>query len=139
MSGPAKTCPGGQVLTANQRKYFSRIYTFPCSIINFIMFYKVIGFTKQIYRRQVLIAKPCSYCFLFLDFTPFIFLSTILSLFIKMNDSLSKIGPIWALWAHEGPMGPYGPQPGPGPNPDWAPTRARAIVCLFVHLFVCYF
>ena len=22
-------------------------------------------------------------------------------------------------------MGPYGPQPGPGPNPDWAPTRAR--------------
>ena len=20
-------------------------------------------------------------------------------------------------------MGPYGPQPGPGPNPDWAPTR----------------
>ena len=25
-------------------------------------------------------------------------------------------------------MGPYGPQPGPGPNPDWAPTRARAYV-----------
>ena len=23
-------------------------------------------------------------------------------------------------------MGPYGPQPGPGPNPDWVPTRARA-------------
>ena len=23
-------------------------------------------------------------------------------------------------------MGPYGPQPGPGPNPDWAPTRALA-------------
>ena len=22
-------------------------------------------------------------------------------------------------------MGPYGPQPGPGPNRDWAPTRAR--------------
>ena len=22
MSGPAKTCPGGQILTANQRKYF---------------------------------------------------------------------------------------------------------------------
>ena len=20
-------------------------------------------------------------------------------------------------------MGPYGPQPGPGPNPDWASTR----------------
>ena len=25
-------------------------------------------------------------------------------------------------------MGPYGPQPGPGPNPDWAPTRARASI-----------
>ena len=25
-----------------------------------------------------------------------------------------KIGPIRALWAHKGPMGPYGPQPGPG-------------------------
>ena len=36
-------------------------------------------------------------------------------------------GPIRALWAHKGPMGPYGPQPGPGPNPDWAPTRARAV------------
>ena len=23
-------------------------------------------------------------------------------------------------------LGPYGPQPGPGSNPDWAPTRARA-------------
>ena len=22
--------------------------------------------------------------------------------------------------------GPYGPQPGPGPNPDWAPTRTGA-------------
>ena len=31
MSGPARTCPGGQVLTANQRKYFYffRNYTFP--------------------------------------------------------------------------------------------------------------
>ena len=24
-------------------------------------------------------------------------------------------------------MGPYGPQPGPGPNPDWAPTRSEHI------------
>ena len=24
-------------------------------------------------------------------------------------------------------MGPYGSQPGPGPNPDWAATRARAV------------
>ena len=33
MSGLAKTCPGGQVLTANQRKYFCffRFYTFPFS------------------------------------------------------------------------------------------------------------
>ena len=23
-------------------------------------------------------------------------------------------------------MGPYGSQPGPGPNQDWAPTQARA-------------
>ena len=29
-------------------------------------------------------------------------------------------------------MGPYGPQPGPGPNPDWAPTRARAYLMLSV-------
>ena len=34
MSGPAKTCPGGQVLTANQRKcfYFFTFYT----IIDFV-------------------------------------------------------------------------------------------------------
>ena len=56
----------------------------------------------------------------FRDFASFISLLTILSFFIKINDFLSKIGPIWA---HKGPMGPYGPQPGPGPNPDWAPTR----------------
>ena len=24
-------------------------------------------------------------------------------------------------------MGPYGAQPGPGPNPDWAPTIAKDI------------
>ena len=40
MSGPAKASPGGQVLTANQRKYFyfSRNYTFPFFISRFIIF-----------------------------------------------------------------------------------------------------
>ena len=65
-------------------------------------------------RRQVLIAKPQKY--LFLDCTPFIFLLTILSFFSKINAFLNKIGPIWD---HKGP---YGPQPGPGLNPDWALT-----------------
>ena len=43
-------------------------------------------------------------------------------------------GPIWAhIWAHQGPYGSIygpilaptrtGPEPGQGPNPDWAPTR----------------
>ena len=32
------------------------------------------------------------------------------------------MGPYRPIRAHKGP---YGPQPGPGPNPDWAPTRAR--------------
>ena len=41
-------------------------------------------------------------------------------IFIKINDFLSKIGPIRALWAHMGPnpdRAPTrtGPQPGPGP------------------------
>ena len=39
MSGPAKTCPGGQVLTANQRTCFL-----------FFRFYKIIGFTEQVYH-----------------------------------------------------------------------------------------
>ena len=84
MSGPAKTCPGGQVLTANQRKYFHffRLYTFPfllaffmivCRNIRFtkqiyqflikssvllkefITFYKIIGFTKRIYHFSIII------------------------------------------------------------------------------------
>ena len=48
--GHVRTCPGGQVLTANQRKYFYffRFYTFPFFISKFIIFYKIIGFTKQI-------------------------------------------------------------------------------------------
>ena len=78
MFGPAKTCPGGQVLTANQRKYFSRNYTFPLveqQIYHFIKSYvllnkfiivcKIMCFTKQICRRQILIAKPCCYLYVF--------------------------------------------------------------------------
>ena len=38
----------------------------------------------------------------FLDFTPFISLLDFF-IFIKINDFLSKIGPIRALWAHMGP------------------------------------
>ena len=41
----------------------------------------------------------------------------------KLNSSFLGM-PIGPLWAHKGPYGPiYGPQPGPGPNTDWAPTR----------------
>ena len=36
MSGPAKTCPGGKVLTANQRKYFPEI-TPLCFISRFLI------------------------------------------------------------------------------------------------------
>ena len=60
MSGPAKTCPGGQVLTANQRKYlfleitpfhfYSQIYNFSikssASLNKCIVFYKIMCFTK---------------------------------------------------------------------------------------------
>ena len=58
MSGPAKTCPGGQVLTANQRKsyYFFRNYTFPFVIHKFNLFYQIMCFTKQIYHFFV---KSC--------------------------------------------------------------------------------
>ena len=41
MSGPAKTCPAGQVLTANQRKYFFlKNYTFPSFVSKFIIFHE---------------------------------------------------------------------------------------------------
>ena len=42
MSGLAKTCPGGQVLTAKQRKYFYffRNYTFPFLLTNLLLFTK---------------------------------------------------------------------------------------------------
>ena len=49
MSGPAKTCPGGQVLTANQRKYFYffRFYTFPFFLTNLSYFLKIICFITK--------------------------------------------------------------------------------------------
>ena len=75
MSGPVRTCldlpgpvwtsPGGQVLTANQRKcfYFSDFikssvlsnkviifYKIIGLLREFIMFYKIIGFTDQFYH-----------------------------------------------------------------------------------------
>ena len=51
MSGPAKTCPGGQVLTANQRKYFyfSEITPFHFLLANLHFPYKIICFNVQIY------------------------------------------------------------------------------------------
>ena len=51
MSGPAKTCPGGQVLNANQRKYFyfSEIKPLQFFIHKFIIFYKSKRFYEQIY------------------------------------------------------------------------------------------
>ena len=55
--------------------------------------------------------------FKFYDLYMFI---TIFMIFMKINDFLNTIGPIRALMAHKGP---YGPQPGQGPNPDWTPTR----------------
>ena len=50
--GHVRTCPGGQVLTANQRKYFYflRCYTFPFFTSKFYHFYKIICFTKRIYH-----------------------------------------------------------------------------------------
>ena len=35
------------------------------------------------------------------------------------------------LLAHKGPMDPYGPQPGPGPNPDWALKKIIYFLCIF--------
>ena len=50
-------------------------------------------------------------------------------IYVIFQDLSRRIhkGPYGPMRAHKGPkradMGPYGPQPGPGPNPDWAPTR----------------
>ena len=82
MSGPAKTCPGGQVLTANQRKcfyFFQILHLSICLLTNlsvfmnhvfyyanslflikssvllnkFISFYKIKCFNKQIYDFKI--------------------------------------------------------------------------------------
>ena len=49
MSGRAKTCPGGQVLTANQRKHFYlfRFYTFPFLLANLNILKKSCVFIKH--------------------------------------------------------------------------------------------
>ena len=66
-------------------------------------------------RRQILIAKPHLYFFMKILHLVYFINNFIIS--SKSNNFLNKFGPIWA---HKGP---YGPQPGPGPNPYWAPTR----------------
>ena len=45
MSGPAKTCPGGQELTANQRKhfYFFKFFTCPFLLTNLLCFSILVG------------------------------------------------------------------------------------------------
>ena len=82
MSGLAKTCPGGQLLTANQWEYFfSEITPLHFLLTNLLSFYKIMCFTEQIYRRQVLIAKPRLY--FFPDFTLFIFFISNFMIFHK--------------------------------------------------------
>ena len=81
---------------------------FPCVFLNLWSQEKT-----SPYRKTTLI--------FFIDFIPVLFLLAILWFFIRINDFLSKIGPIRALWAHMGPnpdRAPTrtGPQPGPGPT-----------------------
>ena len=66
----------------------------------FIILYKIIGFTNQIYHFSNPYRKT-TFIFFFTDFTPFIFLINNFMIFIKINDFLSKIRPIWA---HKGPI-----------------------------------
>ena len=77
MSGPAKTCPGGQVLTANQRMYFSQelhlsifydqyllqnsgntffeiLHLSLFLLTNLLFFYKIMCFIKQIHEDKSL-------------------------------------------------------------------------------------
>ena len=81
-------------------------YIFPLCVSQFIESRE----DKSLSQNQV---------YIFSDFTPFIFL---ISNFINSHQNqyfLNKIvsfGPIWAPTR-------TGPQPGPGLNPDWAPTR----------------
>ena len=75
-------------------------------LLNMFHIFSIVCFLIHgVNRRQVLIAKPCLY--LLPDFTPFIFLLAISWFFIRINDFSNKI--IF--------LGPYGPQPGPSPNP----------------------
>ena len=82
-----------------------------------IIFYEIIGFTKRIYyfyKSSVLLNKFTNTSpyrqttFLLLKFQGLRFLYFIINfiIFIRINDFLSKIGPIWALM---GPQAPYGP------------------------------
>ena len=48
MSGLAKTCLGGQALTANQRKYFFQELHLSSLLVNLAFFYKIICFIEQI-------------------------------------------------------------------------------------------
>ena len=79
----------------------------------FIMFCKIICFTKQIYRRQVLIAKPRFHFYLFRFNAFYIFSNNFMNfieshVFLKQNRIFWDFyGPIWAPTR-------TGPQPGPG-------------------------
>ena len=112
MSGPEKswfghvrTCPGGQVLTSNHRKYFYffRFYKYLVQTIgNTFIFW---DFTPFHFLWPVLTSKQRKY-FYFSDFTPFHFLLANLSFFIKSCVFMikfiifykikKKYGPIWA-------------------------------------------
>ena len=73
-------------------------YIFPCVFLNLWSQEK-----KSPYRKT-------TFLLLFLQ------ILHLLYFFIKINDFLSKISPRWAPPRTE-------PQPGLGPNPDWAPPR----------------
>ena len=73
-----------------------------CFINEFTSICKIIGFIKQIYENKSLSPNHV-FVFKISSFTTSIFLLIILWFLIKINDFLSKIGPIWA---HKGPMGP---------------------------------
>ena len=79
-------------------------------------FCKIISFTKQIYENKSLSPNNV-FTFKLSSFTTSTFLFKIFCFLLK----------IMFFNKNQTPMGPYGPQPGPGPNPDWAPSRARKI------------
>ena len=80
-----------------------------CFINEFMSICKIIGFTKQIYENKSLSPNHV-FTFKIPRFTTFIFLLIILYFLLKLMIFQTKLGP-------------YGPQPGAGPNPDWVPTR----------------